>query len=150
MTKPFDSEASAKAREQSEFQRELYIRKHADDDFWVDLAREAGVSLPMYYARPSDSGVKGLLRKLKVDWNIYLEAYGWENTAQFEALNPRYSMRALSGLILELWGERQRLRESCAAAADMRGVKVGSSEPKTFKYPRGTAKVRRAPLKTAA
>jgi hypothetical protein len=59
-------------------------------------------------------------------------------------------MRALSGLILELWGERQRLRESCAAAADLRGVKVGSSEPKTFKYPRGTAKVRRTPLKTAA
>jgi hypothetical protein len=150
MTKPFDSEASAKAREQSEFQRELYIRKHADDDFWVDLARESGINLPMYYVRPSDSGVKGLLRKLKLDWNIYLEAYGWANTAEFEALNPRYSMRALSGLILELWAERQRLRESCVAAADMRGLKVGSAEPKTPKYPRGTSKVRRAPLKTAA
>ena len=150
MTKPFNSESSAKAREQSEFQRELYTRKHADDDFWVDLARDAEVNLPMYYVRPSDSAVKSLLRKLKIDWTTYVDAYGWESTAEFEALNPKFSMRPLAGLILELWSERQRLREGCQAAATVRGVRPGTAKPKEPRYPRGTAKVRRAPLKAEA
>jgi hypothetical protein len=146
MTKPFTPESSAKAREQSEIQRELYIRKHADDDYWVDLARDAGVSLPMFYVRPSDAGVKGLLRRLKIDWNTYIDAYGWQTTAEFEALNPRYSMRPLSGLILELWAEKRRLREACEAATSFRGVQRGDSQPKEPKYPRGVSKVRRKPL----
>lgn len=147
MVKPFDPESSAQAREQSAMQRELYIRKHADDDYWVDLAKDAGINLPMYYVRPSDAAVKGLLRRLKIDWNSYLEAYGWEDTASFEKLNPRYSMRALAGLILELWNEKRTSRESCQAAAALRGMTVGSAEPKQLKYPRGVAKVRRTPLK---
>ena len=72
MTRPFDPESSAKAREKSELQREHYIRKHADDDYWVDLAKDAGVTLPMYYVRPSDAAVKSLLRKLRVDWLSYV------------------------------------------------------------------------------
>ena len=146
MTKPFSPESSAKAREQSELQREHYTKKHADDGWWVDLAREAGVTLPMYYVRPSDAGVKGLLRRLKVDWNSYIEAYGWETTADFEKLNPKFSMRPLSGLILELWDEKRRTVDACQAAADLRGLKVGDAAPKEPKYPRGTSKSRRAPL----
>jgi hypothetical protein len=146
MTKPFTPESSAKAREQSELQRELYIRKHADDDYWVDLARDANINLPMYYVRPSDAGVKGLLRRLKVDWNSYIEAYGWQTAEEFEKLNPRYSMRPLAGLILELWDEKRRLRDACKAAADIRGLQVGAAQPKEPKYPRGVSKVRRKPL----
>jgi hypothetical protein len=147
MTKPFSAETSAKAREQSDLQRSHYTRKHADDDYWVDLARDAGVNLPMYYVRPSDAGVKGLLRKLKVDWNSYVEAYGWATAAEFEELNPKFSMRPLAGLILELWDEKRRSREACQAAADLRGLQVGNAQPKEPKYPRGVAKIRRAPLK---
>lgn len=146
MTRPFDAETSAKAREQSEVQREFYTRKHADDDYWVDLAKDAGVSLPMYYVRPSDAAVKALLRKLKIDWVTYLEAYGWENTEQFEKLNPKFSMRPLAGLILELWGEKQRMKDACVGAAESRGATVGEAKPKLYRYPRGTAKVRRKPL----
>jgi hypothetical protein len=149
MTRPFDPESSAKAREQSELQREHYIRKHADDDYWVDLARDAGVMLPMYYVRPSDAAVKSLLRKLRVDWVSYIESYGWETTEAFEHLNPRYSMRALSGLILELWSERRRMQEACVAAAGARGVQTGSAQTKEHRYPRGVAKVKRKPLGVA-
>ena len=146
MTRPFDPESSAKAREKSELQREHYIRKHADDDYWVDLAKDAGVTLPMYYVRPSDAAVKSLLRKLRVDWTAYVESYGWETTEDFERLNPRYSMRALSGLILELWSERRRMQEACLAAAGARGVQTGSAPVKEHRYPRGVAKVKRKPL----
>lgn len=149
MTKPFSPETSALAREQSDFQRGLYTKKHADDDYWVDLAREAKISLPMYYVRPSDAAVKGMLRRLKVNWIVYLEAYGWENTSEFEALNPKFSMRPLAGLILELWDEQRRSQASCQAAAEMRGVQVGEAKPKAFRYPRGVGKTRRTPLKAA-
>jgi len=150
MTKPFTSESSAKAREKSELQRELYTRKHADDDYWVDLARDAGVNLPMFYVRPSDAGVKGLLRRLKIDWNTYIEAYGWQTAEEFEKLNPKFSMRPLAGLILELWDEKRRLREACEAAATFRGLQKGAAQPKEPKYPRGVAKTRRKPLQVQA
>lgn len=149
MTRPFDTESSAKAREQSEAQREFYVRKHADDDYWVDLAKDAGVTLPMYYVRPSDAAVKALLRKLRIDWNTYVEAYGWATAEEFERLNPRFSMRPLSGLILELWSEKQRLKDNCAGAAGARGLATGESRPKEYKYPRGVSKVRRKPLPVA-
>jgi hypothetical protein len=102
----------------------------------------------MFYVRPSDAAVKGLLRKLKISWIHYIEAYGWETTADFETLNPKFSMRPLAGLILELWDERRRSVEACEAAASYRGLRRGKAEPKTPKYPRGVAKARRAPLKT--
>ena len=147
MTTPFSPESSAKAREQTDFQRELYTKKHADDAYWVDLAREARITLPMYYVRPSDAAVKGMLRRLKVSWINYIESYGWETTADFERLNPRFSMRPLAGLILELWDEQRRTQANCQAAADLRGMQVGDAKPKDFKYPRGVSKVRRTPLK---
>jgi len=147
MTKPFSPESSAKAREQSEFQRELYKRKFLDDDHWVNLAREAGIALPMYYVRPSDAAVKSLLRRLRVSWDVYLEAFGWETTADFEKLNPIYSMRPLAGLILELWDEQQRMVDGCKAAANIREIIVGDAPARELKYPRGVAKVRRTPLK---
>jgi hypothetical protein len=147
MTKPFSTESSAKAREQSEFQRELYKRKFLDDDHWVNLAREAGIALPMYYVRPSDAAVKSLLRRLRVSWDVYLEAFGWETTADFEKLNPIYSMRPLAGLILELWDEQQRMVDGCKAAANIREISVGDAPARELKYPRGVAKVRRIPLK---
>lgn len=146
MTKPFTTESSAKAREQSIAQRELYTRRHADEEHWVELARQANTMLPMFYVRPSDAAVKGLLRKLKIDWSIYLEAYGWETTADFERLNPKFSMRPLAGLILELWDERKRSKEACAAAAEYRGLKVGSEKSVKPRYPRGVAKARRVSL----
>lgn len=146
MPRPFDAELIAKAKEQTDLQRELYIRKHADDDYWVELARDAGITLPMYYVRPSDAAIKGTLRRLKLDWALYLEAFGWENSEHFERLNPRYSMRPLTGLLLELWDEQRRLKEACGAAAAARGVKPGDAAPKTRRYPRGVAKVRRKPL----
>lgn len=147
MTKPFSPESSAKAREQTDFQRDLYTKKHADDAYWVDLAREARITLPMYYVRPSDAAVKGMLRRLKVSWINYIESYGWETTADFERLNPRFSMRPLAGLILELWDEQRRTQANCQAAADLRGMQVGDAQPKDFKYPRGVSKIRRTPLK---
>tara|TARA_R110000822_G_scaffold285625_1_gene406959 strand:- start:47 stop:508 length:462 start_codon:yes stop_codon:yes gene_type:complete len=147
MTVPFSSETSAKAREQTDMQRVIYTKKHADDDYWVDLAREARINLPMYYVRPSDAAVKGLLRRLKVSWIAYLESYGWETTAEFEALNPKFSMRPLAGLILELWDEQRRSQASCQAAANMRGLTVGNAEIKDHKYPRGVSKSKRKPLK---
>jgi len=148
MPKPFDAGLIAKAKVQVDLQREHYTRKHADDDHWVDLARDASVNLPMFYVRPSDAAVKGLLRKLKISWIHYIEAYGWETTADFETLNPKFSMRPLAGLILELWDERRRSVEACEAAASYRGLRRGKAEPKTPKDPRGVAKARRAPLKT--
>ena len=147
MTVPFSSETSAKAREQTDMQRGIYIKKHADDDYWVDLAREANINLPMYYVRPSDAAVKGLLRRLKVSWLAYIESYGWENTADFEVLNPKFSMRPLAGLILELWDEQQRMVDGCKAAANIREISVGDAPARELKYPRGVAKVRRTPLK---
>ena len=147
MTRPFSPESSAKAREQSEFQRELYKRKFLDDDHWVNLARDANISLPMYYVRPSDAAVKSLLRRLRVSWDVYLEAFGWETTADFERYNPTYSMRPLAGLILELWDEQLRMIEGCEVAAETRGISRGESKAREMKYPRGVAKVRRAPLK---
>jgi len=147
MTKPFSPESSAKAREQSDFQRELYKRNFLDDDHWVNLAREAGINLPMYYVRPSDAAVKSLLRRLRVSWDVYLEAFGWETAADFERYNPTYSMRPLAGLILELWDEQQRMVDGCKDAAAFREIRVGDAQAREMKYPRGTAKVRRAPLK---
>jgi len=147
MPKPFDADLIAKAKLQVDLQREHYTRKHADDDHWVDLAREAEVVLPMFYVRPSDAAVKGLLRKLNISWIHYIEAYGWETTAEFEALNPKFSMRPLAGLILELWDERRRSIEACESAAAYRGLRRGKAKPKLPKYPRGLAKARREPLK---
>ena len=147
MTKPFSPESSAKAREQSDFQRELYKRNFLDDDHWVNLSREAGINLPMYYVRPSDAAVKSLLRRLRVSWDVYLEAFGWETAADFERYNPTYSMRPFAGLILELWDEQQRMVDGCKDAAAIREIRVGDAQARELKYPRGTAKVRRAPLK---
>lgn len=147
MPKMFTPESSVKAKEQTDFQRSFYVRRHADDDHWVELARRANVNLPMFYVRPSDAGVKGTLRKLNLDWNLYLEAYGWATTAEFEKLNPTFSMRPLTGLILELWDEQTRLTESCAAAASAREMQPGSAKPKRKQYPRGVAKAKRTALK---
>jgi hypothetical protein len=146
MVKPFTTESAAKAREASDAQREIYTRKFMEDDQWVELAKRAGIHLPMFYARPSDSAIKGVLRKLNVPWELYLEAYGWKNADHFETLNPRYSMRPLTGLILELWDEQNRLKESCEGAADARGVKLGDEKPKKMKFPRGVPKGKRPPI----
>lgn len=148
MPKQFDAALIAKAKEQVDLQREHYIKRHADDSYWTDLASDAGVNLPMFYVRPSDAAVKGLLRKLGVSWVHYIEAYGWQTTAEFEALNPKFSMRPLAGLILELWDERRRTLETLENAALHRGLKKGEGKSKPPKYPRGVAKVRRTPLKT--
>lgn len=148
MPKQFDAALIAKAKEQVDLQREHYTKRHADEAYWTDLAADAKVNLPMFYVRPSDAAVKGLLRKLGVSWVHYIEAYGWQAAAEFEALNPKFSMRPLAGLILELWDERRRTLETLENAALHRGLKKGEGKAKPAKYPRGVAKVRRTPLKT--
>jgi 3-mercaptopyruvate sulfurtransferase SseA len=74
MPKQFDAALIAKAKEQVDLQREHYTKRHADEAYWADLAADAKVNLPMFYVRPSDAAVKGLLRKLGVSWVHYIEA----------------------------------------------------------------------------
>ena len=142
----FDSESSQKALEVAEIQREYYRREFLEDDRWKELAKEAGVMLPPFYTRPSDTAIKSTLRRLRVSWDNFVEAFGWKDAADFERLNPTWSMRPLTGLILELWQEKQMMREACKNAAEGRGLTTGKTEAKITKYPKGTGKRKRAPL----
>lgn len=146
MTRPFDSKSALAAREAAEAQKSIYIREFLEDERWRELAKEAGITLPFYFARPSDSAIKSLLRRLNVSWNLYVEAYGWEDAAHFERLNPKWSMRPLTGLILELWDEKRRLLEACQNGVWGRGAASGAATPRKEKMPRGVAKAKRKPL----
>lgn len=146
MPVPFNTDSSAKAREASDQQRGLYKRDFLDDDHWKELAKDSGVSLPPYYTRPSDSAIKATLRKLKISWDTWVEAFGWENAEQFEKMNPMWSMRPLTGLILELWAERESLKQNMRGAANYRGIQTGVAKPKDPRYPQGVAKAKRKPI----
>jgi len=146
MTRPFTPESAALAREASEMQKSIYKKDFLEEDRWKELAKEAGITLPFFFARPSDSAIKSALRRLNLSWNLYLEAYGWEDAAHFERLNPNWSMRPLTGLILELWDEKRRLLESCSNGSLGRGAAPGAAKPKKEKMPRGVAKAKRKPI----
>lgn len=146
MPVPFNTETSAKARETSEQQRGHYKRDFLDDDHWKELAKKSGVGLPPYYTRPSDSAIKAILRKLKISWEVWMDAFGWENAEQFETMNPAWSMRPLTGLILELWAEREAMKQNMREAAGYRGIITGNSQPKQLRYPQGVAKAKRKPI----
>lgn len=147
MPTPFNSELSAKARESTDAQRVHYKRDFLDDDHWKELARKSGVNMPPYYTRPSDTAIKATLRKLNISWGDWIDAFGWENAEQFEQMNPRWSMRPLTGLILELWAEKQSLRRNLKEAASYRGINPGEATSKPSKYPQGVAKSKRKPIK---
>lgn len=144
--KPFTTETAAKAQEAAEMQRNLYTREFLEDGRWRDLAKAANLNMPPFFARPSDSAIKSTLRRLGVSWNQFIEAYGWQSAAEFETLNPKWGMRPLTGLILELWDEKERLKMSCSEMADARGATRGSAAPRKEKMPRGVAKAKRPPL----
>lgn len=147
MPAPFDSSSSLKAKEAADLQRELYRRDFLDDDHWKELARKSGLNMPPYYTRPSDTAIKASLRKLNLSWGEWVEAFGWENAEHFERLNPRWSMRPLTGLILELWAEKQALKQNAREAAKHREISTGDALPKPYKYPQGVAKAKRKPIK---
>jgi hypothetical protein len=144
----FTSESSMKAREAAEEQKSIYTKEFMEEERWKDLAREARISLPFWFARPSDQAIKSLLRRLGVSYNTYIEAFGWESAAHFEQLNPKWGMRPLAGLILELWEEKQNMAYSAQLAADGRGALRGEGRPRKEVMPRGVAKARRKPIKT--
>lgn len=147
MPTPFTPESASKALEAAEAQKNIYSRTFLEDDRWRELAKEAGVSLPPFFARPSDSSIKSALRRLGISWNIFVEAYGWESAEHFERLNPTWGMRPLTGLILELWDEKRRLKEACYGMALERGAAMGGGKPRKETMPRGVAKAKRKPLK---
>lgn len=147
MPKQFTPESAALAKEAAELQKNIYSRKFLEDDRWRELAKDAGVTLPPFFARPSDSGIKSALRRLGVSWNLFVEAYGWESSEHFERLNPKWGMRPLTGLILELWDEKNRLKEACYNMSIERGAAMGGASPRKERMPRGVAKAKRAPLK---
>jgi hypothetical protein len=147
MTKPFNSETAAAAREAADAQKLIYTREFMEEDRWKELAKDAGISLPFYFARPSDSAIKSVLRRLGLSWNLYTEAYGWEDASHFERLNPKWSMRPLTGLILELWDEKRRLVEACQNGVWGRNAIAGSASPKKERMPKGVAKAKRPLLR---
>ena len=146
MTTPFTTETAAQAREAAAAQKLIYDRVYLEEGRWKELAKEAGISLPFFFARPSDTAIKSALRRLNVSWNMYVEAYGWENAEHFERLNPTWSMRPLTGLILELWDEKRRLVEACQNGVWGRGAAAGAARPKRERMPKGVGRARRKPL----
>lgn len=146
MTRPFDTESSLAAKQAAELQKSIYIREFMEEDNWKVLAKEAGITLPFFFARPSDSAIKSALRRLNLSWNLFVEAYGWGSAAEFERLNPNWSMRPLTGLILELWDEKRRLLESAANVSEGRGAVRGNAQPRKEQMPKGVAKVKRAKI----
>jgi hypothetical protein len=150
MTRPFNTETAAAARAAADLQKSIYIREFVEEDRWKELAKEAGINLPFFFARPSDSAIKSLLRRLNISWNMYVEAYGWEDAAHFEELNPKWSMRPLAGLILELWDEKRRLLEAAENVSTGRGAIMGGAKPRKERMPRGVAKSKRTPIATDA
>lgn len=101
----------AKAREARKIkqkERENNIHNLKDDyldcNYWRDLASEYGVRMPNMYDPPSVKIFNRIRKKLDIsleEWNNSYTSFNY-----FCKHNPRYSMFAMAGLLLELAKEK--------------------------------------------
>ena len=71
-----------------------------DDARWVELAAARGVRLPMHLALCTPGSIARFLHRLGLDGAWFRDWCGY-NPAGWIAKNPRWSLRALIGIILE-------------------------------------------------
>jgi len=71
-----------------------------DDARWVDLATERGVRLPLRLALCTPASIARFLHRLGRD-GAWFKKWSGYNPAGWIAMNPRWSLRAVVGLILE-------------------------------------------------
>lgn len=143
MPKAFDTEASARAREVAEQQKTKYREIYHDDEYWSEIARGLGTRIPRYFARPSDQEIKHWLKLARVPYHQFVEAYGWKDAAEFEAMNPTHGMKVLAGLILELGEENKRLKKLARERCDDILVNTGLTSPPPIKLYKGQSKMAR-------
>ena len=83
--------------------------EYADMSHWEGLAKEAGVRLPHHNTPNTDTKyIKRIAKKIGVDINQWLvEGVGATSLADLNNLNPTYTARAMSGLLLEWAADSQ-------------------------------------------
>lgn len=139
----FNPETAVLAREQINAQKSKYREEYLDDEYWKELAREIGVRLPMYYARPSDQEIKFWLKTCGVSYNQFVDAFGWKDAEEFERLNPTHGMKIIAGLILELKEENRRIRKIAMERVIGNDAHTGTTPPPKPTSYRGKSKARR-------
>jgi hypothetical protein len=73
----------------------------ADANYWVDLARERNIRLPLWRMSCTTGGMRRYLKRLHIEVTDYLEANNEKNLRQFSQMNPDWPLRAWVGLVLE-------------------------------------------------
>lgn len=95
----------------------LVLREDFSDAIrWVDLAREAGIKLPLWRARCTTGGMRKYLKKLEIPVEEYLSLNNEKNLRHFNQMNPDWPLRAWVGIQLEWWWKAKQIAEELAAA----------------------------------
>lgn len=100
-------EAAKKAREAKKAWAAANLQMgYADEDYWRQLGKEAGVRLPQRHIANTESKyLKRMLKKLDIDSKEYLESCGVRGFKELASLNPQGTALSEVGLLLEYWKE---------------------------------------------
>lgn len=74
---------------------------YEDEPAWRDMASNLGVRLPSWYDEPSPRNIKRFLKKINKDVNWFKEMNGVSKLDQWGKMNPRWTMLACAGIMLE-------------------------------------------------
>ena len=102
----FTPEQTKEALEKAKLKREagiaLYRNDFADDEYWMQLAKQYKLLLPKWFVAPEVAKMRSWLRKVGIKERDYREACseGWV-LEDFALLNPNWPLRAFVGILLE-------------------------------------------------
>lgn len=107
MTEEQRAEALEKARlariataEYNKANEHKYKLEYMDSNHWAELGSKYKVRMPVYNEPASAKGIRKMMRKVGIDNDTFKEHY--TSVEYFLQNNPRWTLAAVTGLLLEL------------------------------------------------
>lgn len=86
-----------------------------DEDGWMEIARQYNFRLPQMQYLPDASNIRTWCRRLKITEKEFRTWGGYSSLDEFQIRNPRWPLRALVGVLLEYYDERETARKALGA-----------------------------------
>ena len=81
----------------------LYKLEYMDSNYWAELASKYKIRMPTYNEPATAKGIRKYMRKTGISNDVFKEHY--TSVEYFIENNPRWTLAALTGLLLEIRDE---------------------------------------------